>query len=89
MLEKDLDSVPHHMKKMFLCRIWGLDLRLPHNSVIFEDAAKLHHATTEVEKCTSAVARVAVVGYKHEHLFFPNHGYQQKSSGTSIQQSIL
>lgn len=63
------------------CSISGLDLRLRHDSVIWEDAANVEHATTEVLKSTQSIARISIVGYKHEHLFFAHHGYHEQPRG--------
>jgi uncharacterized protein involved in propanediol utilization len=61
--------------------MWGLDLRLPHDSVIWEDSANLDHATGRLEKTSNELARIVIVGYKHEGLFFRNHGYFQDNPG--------
>jgi hypothetical protein len=78
---------------MVIIHRYGLDLKLPHDSVVWEDAANLRHATGRIQKLTSSptnhVARLAVVGYKHEGLFFPNHGYHEVSPMSMLKVSTV
>lgn len=65
-------------------RTWGLDIRFPHNSFIWGDAAKVDHATSKIRQSSDSspyIARLAIVGYKHEGLFFANQGHYEEFPG--------